>query len=395
VNLLKLPFAVAAAVLILGAGFALVAAGQTPFWSFLVVVSLAFAAGASALAGYLLFKVERMRGDIDRLARTLDGALKDLAAGNERNSLTLGALTGTIDRQIGGMLERIETAARPDVPAASPASGGSDGASQDTGSRKAPQKTDAGERLPAGWADRDLELSLEPIVSVSQGAAAAFEVHAHILLEDGSERVVRRLSETANPADLCAFELAVAKAAIHASRRKLAADARLPLHVAVSAALLGNEAAVGELCGLLDLHSGLARGLVFSVPAEQFATKDNAVRHGIVRLTISGAVLAAEGWPREDDALERLKLQGVRIVKLSADRLLDRERTRRKSPSGTDLAELIDRSNMAIVAVDVASDEDAVALLDLGVDLMRGERFSPPRKLKPSAKSTSAIDAGA
>ena len=103
-NLLKLPFAVAAAVLILGAGFALVATGQTPFWSFLVVVSLALAAGGLALAGYLLFKVERMRGDIDRLARTLDGALKDLAAGNERNSLTLGALTGTIDRQIGGML---------------------------------------------------------------------------------------------------------------------------------------------------------------------------------------------------------------------------------------------------------------------------------------------------
>jgi len=394
VNLLKLPFAVAAAVLILGAGFALVATGQTPFWSFLVVVSLALAAGGLALAGYLLFKVERMRGDIDRLARTLDGALKDLAAGNERNSLTLGALTGTIDRQIGGMLERIETAARPEAPA-SPASGGGDGASHDTGSRKAPQKTDAGERLPAGWADRELELSLEPIVSVSQGAAAAFEVHAHILLEDGSERVVRRLSEAANPADLCAFELAMVKAAIHASRRKLAAEARLPLHVAVSAALLGNETAVGELCGLLDLHSGLAKGLVFSVPAEQFATKDNSVRHGIVRLTISGAIFAAEGWPREEDALERLKLQGVRLVKLSADRLLDRERTRRRSPSGADLAELIDRSNMAIVAVDVASDEDAVALLDLGVDLMRGERFSPPRRLKPSARTTSAIDAGA
>nr|WP_295465833.1 EAL domain-containing protein [Mesorhizobium sp.] len=394
-NLLKLPFAVAAAVLILGAGFALAATGQSSFWSFLVVVSLALAAGGLALAGYLHFKVERMRDDIDRLAHTLDGALKDLAAGNERNSLTLGALTGTIDRQIGGMLERIETAARPETPAASPASGGSDGASQDTGSRKAPQKTDAGERLPAGWADRELELSLEPIVSVSQGAAAAFEVHAHILLEDGSERVVRRLSEAANPADLCAFELAMVKAAIHASRRKLAAEARLPLHVAVSAALLGNEAAVGELCGLLDLHSGLAKGLVFSVPAEQFATKDNSVRHGIVRLTISGAVFAAEGWPREEDALERLKLQGVRIVKLSADRLLDRARTRRKSPSGADLAELIDRSNMAIIAIDVASDEDAVALLDLGVDLMRGERFSPPRRLKPSTRSTSAIDAGA
>ena len=392
-NLLRIPFAIAAAVLLLGAGFALAASGQSPFWSFLVVISLALAAASSALAAYLLVKVERMRTDIDRLAHTLDGALKDLAAGNERNSLTLGALTGTINRQLGGMLERIESADRPRGPAASPAGGGGDGVPQATGNRKASQNEAAGVRLPDGWAEREPELSLEPIVSVSQGAAAAFEVHAHIFLEDGSERVVRRLSEAANPAELCDFELALVKAAMHASRRKLAADARLPLHVAVSAALLGNETAVGELCNLFDLHSGLASGVVLSVPAEQFATTDHTVRHGIVRLTISGAMFAAEGWPREEDALERLKLQGVRIVKLSTGRLLDRERVRRKSLSGADLAELVERSGMAIVAVDVASDEEAVALLDLGVDLMRGARFSPPRKLKPLGQSVSGIDA--
>jgi EAL domain-containing protein (putative c-di-GMP-specific phosphodiesterase class I) len=393
VNLLRTAFAVAAAVLVLGAGFALAASGQSPLWSVLVVISLALAAACSALAAYLLVKVERMRTDIDRLAHSLDAALKDLAAGNERNSLTLGALTGTIDRQLGGMLERIETADRPGAPAASPAGDGDGGVPQDTRNRKAPRNEAAGVRLPPGWAEREPELSLEPIVSVSQGAAAAFDVHAHILLEDGSERVVRRLSEAANPADLCDFELALVKAAMHASRRKLAADARLPLHVAVSAALLGNETAVGELCNLFDLHSGLASGVVLSVPAEQFATKDNAVRHGIVRLTISGAMFAAEGWPSGEDALERLKLQGVRFVKLSTGRLLDRERIRRRSLSGADLAELVERSGMAIVAVDVASDEEAVALLDLGVDLMRGERFSPPRKLKPRGQGISGIDA--
>ncbi|MCO5160311.1 MAG: EAL domain-containing protein [Mesorhizobium sp.] len=394
-NLLRLSFAIAAAVLVLGAGFALAATGQSPLWSALLVAALALAVGSAGLAGFLLFKVERMRGDIDRLARTLDGALKDLAAGNERNSLTLGALAGTIDRQIGGVLERIDTAARPRTPDGPPAGGTDAAAPPEPAVRKATQKPAAGERLPAAWAERDLELSLEPIVSVSQGAAAAFEVHAHLHLEDGSERVVRRLSDAADPADLSAFELAMLKAAMHASRRKLAADAKLPLHVAVSAALLGNDAAVGEICGLLDLHPGLASGLVFSVPAEQFVTKDSAVRHGIVRLTISGAAFAAEGWPQEEDALERLKLQGVRIVKLSTDRLLDRERMRRRSMSGADLAELVDRSGMTVVAVDVATDEEAVALLDLGVDLMRGERFSPPRKLKPHAGVGAGLAAGA
>jgi cyclic-di-GMP phosphodiesterase, flagellum assembly factor TipF len=36
-----------------------------------------------------------------------------------------------------------------------------------------------------------------------------------------------------------------------------------------------------------------------------------------------------------------------------------------------------------VIATDVRSDEDAVGLLDLGVDLMTGARFSGPRRLKP------------
>ncbi|SMH39984.1 EAL domain-containing protein [Mesorhizobium australicum] len=385
--------AIIAAALIICAGLALAAAGPAALWPFLTLVALLLAAFAAVLAAYLFLKAERMQGDIDRLAHTLDGALKELAAGNERNSLTLGALTATIDRQIGGMLDRIDTHsdAPTEAAAAPPAENRDDPAGQGAGERKPAAKPALGATLPAGWADRELELSLEPIVSVSQGAAAGFEVLAHLVLEDGTERIVRGLSPAIAPADLAAFELALVKAAMHASRRQLGADSsRLPLHVAVSAAMLGDAAALEEVCGLLDLHAGLARGLIFSIPAELFTTKDKPVQHSIVRLAVSGAALAAEGWPTEENGLERLKLQGVRIVKLAADRLLDRERVRRKAVPGADLAELIGRSGMTIVATDVATDEDAVALLDLGVDLMRGECFSPPRKLKSSPPGGSA-----
>lgn len=390
--------AIAAAVLVLCVGFALVSTGQSPVWAFVGLLSLVLAAAATAAAAYLHFRVARMQGDIDRLARSLDSALKDLAAGNERTSLSLGALSQTIDRQIGGVLERIETHVQ--APAAAdpaPTAGvGDNVVPLGMGIRKLAQKQGGGERLPAVWADRELELSLEPIISVAQGAAVGFEVHTHILLEDGSERMVRRLSSAANPADLAAFELALVKAAMHASRRQLGPDgAKLQLHVAISAALLGNEAAVDEVSGLLGLHAGLARSLVLSLPAELFATKDGAVQRGIVKLTVAGASLAAEGWPVESDTLARLKVQGVAIVKLSADRLLDRERVRRKALSGADLAELLHTAGLAIVASGVGADEDAVALLDLGVDLMSGDRFSPPRKLKPASADTTARAVGA
>ena len=389
--------AIAAAVLVLCAGAALVATGQSPFWSFLTLVSLILAACGTATATYLYFRVGQMQGDIDRLARSLDSALRDLAAGNERNSLSLGTLSQTIDRQIGGVLERIETQvlAQPAPTAASVAAGPDAAVSLGMGIRKLALKPGEGERLPAGWADREMELSLEPIISVSRGAAAGFEVHTHILLDDGTDRLVRRLSSAANADDLAAFELALVKAAIQASRRQLGPDgADLQLHVAVSAALLGSPAAVDDLAELLGLHPRLARSVVFSLPADLFGARNDALRPAIAKLSLAGALLAAEGWPAGDEVLERLKGAGVGFVKATADRLLDRERPRRKALSGGDLAERLHASGIAIVATGVTADEDAVALLDLGVDLMCGDRFSPPRKLKPAAPDTPAIVAG-
>ena len=42
---------------------------------------------------------------------------------------------------------------------------------------------------------------------------------------------------------------------------------------------------------------------------------------------------------------------------------------------------------MTIIAVNVANDEDAVSLIDLGIDLMAGPRFGGPRRLKADGGS--------
>lgn len=378
---------IATAVLLLCAGFALVSAGPGIGWSFLILVALTGAAAAGGLAVLLWVRLDRMQGDIDRLARSLDGALRELAVANERNSRGIGTLSDTIDRQLGGMLDRIETqfSAAPLPPQSPPqvASAPAPG--------PMPRKPTGGERLPEGWEAREISLSLEPIVSVSQGAATAFEVHANVLLEDGAELVLRRLSPTADPAEVTAFEHAVVLAAMQTSRHQLGGEGtRLPLHVAFSGATLADEDVVREIASLIEIHSGLAQGLVFSIPAEELAGRDAEVLRGIARLAEAGAGLAIEGWPDDTD-VERLKARGALHVKVSADRLLDRLRLGRKAPSGSDLVERALKAEIAVVATDVMLDEDAVALLDIGVDLMRGERFSPPRRLKPGDRTGSAL----
>lgn len=381
---------IAAAVLVLCAGFALVSTGPGIGWSFLILLGVAVGLAAAFLATVLSVKFDRMQADIDRLARSLDGALRDLAAANERNTRGIGTLTDTIDRQIGGMLERIETqiTAGPAKPQAEiTLTAGDNVVALGPPSRKA---TAGGEPLPAGWASRPLELSLEPIVSLSRGAAAGFEVHANMTLDDGSERTIRRLSPSADPTELTAFERSLVTAAAHASRRQLGAEGiALPLHVAISGALLANDEAVRDIASLVGIHPGLSKGLVFSIPAELFTSKDPAVRGGIERLAHAEAAIAIEGWPSGDDGIERLKGRGVQVVKLPVDRLLDRTRVRRKALSGSDITEAAERANLAVQATGVTLDEDAVALLDIGVDLMCGPRFSAPRKLRalPSAEA--------
>jgi len=46
---------------------------------------------------------------------------------------------------------------------------------------------------------------------------------------------------------------------------------------------------------------------------------------------------------------------------------------------------MAEAAGVEIIATDVGSEEDAVSLIDMGVDLMTGERLSPPRWLKTEA----------
>ena len=80
-------------------------------------------------------------------------------------------------------------------------------------------------------------------------------------------------------------------------------------------------------------------------------------------------------------ALQRSSRRSCGFIKLPAARLLDRG-TAKGAISGTGLIAMIAEAEIEIIATDVASDEDAVSLIDIGIDLMCGERLSPPRRIK-------------
>ena len=78
-------------------------------------------------------------------------------------------------------------------------------------------------------------------------------------------------------------------------------------------------------------------------------------------------------------------VEGLAFVKIGANRLLDREKPRHRTVPASTIIESAEADGLLVVATDVANDEDAVSLIDLGLDLMAGPRFGSPSGLSPRA----------
>ena len=131
---------------------------------------------------------------------------------------------------------------------------------------------------------------------------------------------------------------------------------------------------------IFKLHPALAKAVVMSLPAELLASGE----HKAALQLLSGLDIrfAAEEWSGSRAELEEMKKAGVGAAKIAAERLLDRTKTRKGTPSGAALVEMADDAGVDVIATDVQSEEDAVSLIDMGIDLMTGERLSAPRRLK-------------
>src|SRR5690606_31039654 len=123
--------------------------------------------------------------------------------------------------------------------------------------------------------------------------------------------------------------------------------------------------------------------VVMSLPAELLESG----AHSAALDLLSGLDIrfAVEDWSGDRADLDRMKAIGVNALKIGADRLLDRVKQRKGQPNGAGLVEIADGAGIDVIATNVQSEEDAVSLIDMGVDLMTGERLSPPRRLKTEA----------
>lgn len=351
-----------------------------------VLVSLVAAVAAfRAAAG-----AAKLKRDVILLARSIDLALKEIVARSDRNDAALAELSAAVARDIEQLSGRIGERQAGGTPPAldNVIPHPSMRRSRNAGRPSAEQSTallDPGAVAAAcrkAIARGQFDLALQPIVSASTNAAAGFEVFASLPLEGGTHVELRHPVETAARGEAAAFERILITTALQAARRRLgAASVAMPLHVAVSDALLADSKALGEVLDVLQFYPDLAGCLVLSMPHALLGGGAHA--QALDLIAAKGVRFAAEGGTDEAEAGSPRAAAGLHFLEVTASRLLDREQANPRSLSGRSMAEWAAIEKLDIIATGVGSDEDVAGLLDLGVDLMSGPRFGGPKRLRP------------
>lgn len=356
--------------------------------------TLALAAIGAIFAIRAFIRASAVQRDLATFSRSVDAALRELSSRGQRETASIGELTVLVKNELelfssrapsGRRTSSAETAPRDNIVAIS-------------ASRRAREPfPEPPNPVPSSVPRSGLEaavkramsagspeISLQPIVSIAQGAAIGFEVFAHVVAEDGQAFDIQKLPSSATVSQ-SAFERWLVLGAADAILRQVVASAEgLPLHVPVTEALMSDSDGLSAVIEALRHSAKITDGLVLSLPAA-VVERNARFAEAVDLLAETGVHLAAEGISGNKEALEKMKRSGVSQIKLPADRLLGRVRPTKSSASAVKIIEAAAALDLTVIAADVENDEDAVSLIDLGINLMTGGRFSGPRRLRATA----------
>jgi EAL domain-containing protein (putative c-di-GMP-specific phosphodiesterase class I) len=380
-----LSFLVAAAVVCGGFYFLLsgLVAGGMPEAQ--VVLMTAAAALMLALCGAIFGLLAYRRSasastEITRLALSVDAAIRELSSREKPGLASNTKRVASVSRKIEAA--RIEPISQPAPiePAAPSATIITHPAllrsAQDD--KPAEAMDDAAAAIRDALSAGRIELSLQPIISIARGEAAGFDVFAHLPQHGDRQLELRRPENPSSGMPMAAFERLLVASSVQTAIRHLGdASEATPLHVAISEALLEDSAELATVLTLFSQHANDVRSIVLSIPAT-VVEGDNNHAQALGLLAQSGVRIAVEGWSGNAESLEQSARGKIAFIKLSASELLDPVNFQKIEA----LREQAGATGISVIATEVALDDDAVGLIDLGIVLMTGPRFSGPRRIK-------------
>ena len=234
----------------------------------------------------------------------------------------------------------------------------------------------------ASEADR-VELHLQPIVALPKRTVRFYEVLARLRLADDTVLLpheflplLERLGRAPE------FDRRVLVRAIAIACHLKARGSEALVSVNLSSRAVDEPGFLGAVARLFEASPDAVGRVVLELPQGCWQSLDRERAAGLAGLRAGGVPLAldrATDLTLDPHALAEL---GVRFVKVSADLLLGTGRNRDPEVGDRDLASVLRRAGLELVAECVEREDTVPELLDRAVPLAQGFIFAPPRAIR-------------
>lgn len=226
-----------------------------------------------------------------------------------------------------------------------------------------------------------LVFHMRPIITLPQRRTHGYDLVPRLMLEDG---------ELADPPDfmprghdglVVRIERMLLETAVEIVRRARTDKDPVTLFVPLTGASLEDEFAREQVLSVLEANRAICSLLAFSIDDAAYRGLASSERDALEAIAHKGAALCLDHATSLRREFPELARQGVKYVKVPADKFLTAPQTLTDfHPS--DVAAFLARSEISLVARDVSDENQILSLLDDGVGFAEGDHIAPPSPVR-------------
>ncbi|HEU5273984.1 MAG TPA: EAL domain-containing protein [Xanthobacteraceae bacterium] len=229
-----------------------------------------------------------------------------------------------------------------------------------------------------------IDLFLQPIVTLPQRKVRYYEAVARLRVGDGEPVMAGDFLPFAEAAGLMPqIDNLMLFRCVQVVRRLLAKNREIGLFCNLSSSTLADATTFPQFSEFMEANKSIAPALVFEFTQPALRAMGPIENESL-------AALAARGYRFSLDNISDLRIEprglaerGFRFLKVQAAMLLNRTGATMTDIHPQDVAGLLSRFGIDLIAAKIESEAAVVDLLDYDVKYGQGFLFSPPRPVRP------------
>jgi cyclic-di-GMP phosphodiesterase TipF (flagellum assembly factor) len=239
--------------------------------------------------------------------------------------------------------------------------------------------------IGAALSEGRLEVHLQPIVSLPQRRTQGYEALPRLRLDENTLLMPHEFMRTVEERGFGpTLDALVLTRALAIARHLGAKDGKIFVSCNFSASTWESARALATLARILDKYRDHAGQLVVEVPQAVFRALHPTSLGLLGAMSANRVRFALDHVADLRFDPQALYDRGIRLVKIPASLLQAYAEGRLQSDIAIgDLAALLGRASVALVADEVEDNPTAADMIELGIGLGQGVAFSPPRPVKP------------